>query len=313
MRTLPYNLLTEKNKAQNAPIDLIMIEVSKAYSSVVQSGSTKSGIFIYSALKDLFASEAIYPDDYGDGWKWVISFESGDNVGARRIISLYNIASGLISFTTPLDHLPAVYPDTVRISKCLFLAARNKPVTFYLTDNSEDYPGQAVTYLPFPVSIEPLGTTISGEILNMNIALSNVNKLIGNAVQEMNGLRGNRVTHLRVFDGYLDQGKDYCLRDEMYIDRVDITAEAVAFTLEGRFNILGIQIPFNTYNRDFCRWIYQRPECGWIAGTGIDSTYPLASAASCDHTLNGANGCVAHKNTRRFGGFPAIPSRGSQG
>ncbi len=318
MRTTPYNVLVEKNKQQNALIDLAIVEVSKAYVSTVQAASTKSTIVISSSLKDTIAAAGEDVGTSAHGWAWVVSIEDGNNLGSRRIVSSYNTTSGTLSFSPALDNLPTIYPDKIRLSKCMFLAAWNKPIDFFLPDSSSALPGRALTYFSFPMSIEPVGTTTTGEVLNMAIDISNVDKLIGNAVQNAEGMRGNRVIHLRVFDGLTTQAqgadKHHCILDTMYVDTTTISPQNVSFSLESRFNIIGVQVPTNEYSRDWCRWIFLGPEClggNQTSLTQDTANFPLANATTCDHTLSGANGCTAHKNTTRFGGFPAIPSRGN--
>jgi len=304
MRTLPYRLLLEKNKQQNDIIDILAVEVSSVYISPVMG--TTSLVEISPTLSDIFDEAGYDLTESGDGFCWLISFEEGRNVGTRRAIS--SRSGNQIGFSPPLDRTPQ--GDFVRIAKYLFLAVRNIPIQFYIPDisNGADVPK---VYIPAPVSIEPIGTNITGEVLNMKIDITNVNKVIGSAVQRGEGLQGNRVIHFRVFNGYLDQGKEYCLTDIMYVDTTTITDKKVEFTLESRFNIVNLQLPQGTYSRNFCRWRYYSVEClGNQEELELDTlNFPISSLVSCDHTLIGPNGCMAHKNTRRFGGFPGIASR----
>lgn len=304
----PYDFVTEMQNKQNKKIDLIMVEVSKAYISTI-TVSSNLNVTIGSALKTAFVdaiADGVDLSDNGDGYGWVISFESGNNIGTKRIIIAYNQNTGVITFGPVLDY--DAVGDKVRISRCLFLAVRNTPVDFYLPDGSTQS-DIAITYLPFPAKIEPSGTTLTGEILKMTVVISNVDRIFGNSVQNAGGLQGNRVIYMNVFDGYLDQGKEYRLQDIMYVDSVTITSESVQFALESKFNIVDIKLPLGTYFRDFCRFLYQGIECSWTSeDEGLNTTdYALARAATCDHTLFGRNGCAAHNNNRRFGGFPAIP------
>jgi len=161
------------------------------------------------------------------------------------------------------------------------------------------------------MQVEPIGTNISFEIMDMNVNVSNINKVLGNAVQQANGLRGNRVYHLKVFNELLTL-KSCCIKDIMYIDAITITPTEVNIKLESKFNILDVQVPLRMYYRDFCGFTYKSPECGYdfayYLGSGVNAElFPLASETSCDHTLRGPNGCLAHDNTLRFGGFPTIP------
>lgn len=73
----------------------------------------------------------------------------------------------------------------------------------------------------------------------------------------------------------------------------------VEFTL-GAENPLTLRWPVRLQFRNRCPWRYKGTECGY---TG--------SMPSCDFTLTGANGCGAHDNELRFGGFPGIVPRTS--
>lgn len=318
--TFTPDFINEKNKVQNIPISLVIIEVSKAFIGECESGSTVNSIKISSALS---AAIDAYLDGLDETWSstvayggWIISFERGKNVGSRRVIT--NLSGTTVTLNTALDSVPytsTTVKDKIRIAKCLYLASWNMPVDFFLPDNSSDA-GQEITFTPFPMQVEPVGANITGEVVNVSMAVANVNRLIGGFIQKSDGLRGNRVIRMIVFDGVLDN-KYNCKKDVMYIDRVTVTTKEVTVTLESKFNIMGVDLPLGSYNRDFCSWRFKSAQCGFgynIVGYPsplgtLDSTnFPLASATSCDHTLKGANGCAAHTNTIRFGGFPGIPA-----
>jgi len=320
MRLLPADILEEKNKQQSTMIDLLIVEVSKAYISLAQNGAGSLAFRLYlsDTLSTQLDTDGVDITESGDGWFWVATIEKGNNAGSFRKI-LYRDGNEIRVEPLPNDSYSSSNTDKIRISKCVFLACWNKPVRFWLPDVCSATYNYDVEFVPFPCSIEPIGTSITGEVLNINASLSNVDRVIGNAVQSAGGLRGNRVTHLRVFDGYTADDnnpngadKDYCIKDVMYIDSVSISEESVDFTLESRFNIVGVKIPLRTYNRSFCSFKFGSVECGYghtgIGSTSLDSDYPLASESNCDHTLYGPNGCTAHNNGDRFGGFPAIPS-----
>lgn len=308
----PLDFLKEKDKEVNVPINLVILEVSKAYFCILEEGSTKTELKIKEELVNAIATDGYDITESGDGWCWVVSFERGNNNGTRRVVKSYSPNTRIIVIDGATDnqtYSSSTGGDKIRLARCVFLAQWNMPVNFYLYDKSKslEYP---IKYMPFPMAIEPVGTTTTGEIMGMKAQVSNVNKLIGNAIQQAGGLRGNRITHIIVFDGLTDQGKDFCLGNVMYIDSVTITATDVQFTFESRFNVLGIDLPLCSYNRDFCRWVYGSEECGWRTSLGVDTQhYPLADATWCDHSLRGSNGCVAHFNNRRFGGFPALVSK----
>lgn len=72
----------------------------------------------------------------------------------------------------------------------------------------------------------------------------------------------------------------------------------VSFKL-GMPNPLKSAFPVRKQRKNRCAWRYKGTKCGYTGGL-----------ATCDYTLDGANGCIAHNNTQRFGGFPGLVDRG---
>jgi len=316
MRTAPLNFFKQKNNVQHQLIDLAVVEVSYVYMSNIESGSTKTSIIIDPALVTTINATDYDLTESDDGYCWVLTFEAGQNVGAMRKIAGYNPSTGAITFSVPLDNDPSESTDRVRISRNFFLANRNTPVDFYLPDESFGA-DVAMKYLPFPMAITPIGTNSKGEVMTLDVSLSAVDDTISSVIQLANGIQGNRVCHLRVFDSVLDQGKEYCIKDVAYVDSVTIDKQEVKLILESKYNIVGIQLPQCSYTRDFCRFMFKSDECSWSESDQgfyerLDPNddrlydYPLVTADSCDHTLNGPNGCCAHNNRIRFGGFPTL-------
>ncbi len=324
----PLDFFKQKNKLQYQLINLAVVEASYVYMSDLASTSTKTTAVVSETVRVILnAAVTAHSYDYaakGDGYCWCLSFDDGANVGAMRQVSAYNSTTGTFTFTVPLDNDPTTEPDRIRISKNLFLAGKVDSVNFYIPDESYGDDVKMV-YVPFPMTIVPMGTNAKGEVMTLDITLSAVNKVIVNAVLLADGIQGNRVYHLRVFEGTLGQGKEYCIKDSAYIDSVSINNSQIQFLLESKHNIVDVQLPGCTYNIDFCRFRFKGDECGWTytdgskgdgysfdyyekknaAGTVIKE-YPLVKSDTCDHTLNGANGCQAHNNSLRFGGFPTL-------
>jgi len=315
MRDVPLNFLSEKNKLQYKLIDLITMEASHVYMAYAQDDSTTTEIVVDDTVKELLNESGYNFIDSGEGYCWTASFEDGINVGALRQIIDYDDTDGVFTLSVPLDETPVTDSDRIRIAKNIFLTNRNTPVDFYLPDESygEDV---EIKYMPFPMSITPIGTNSKGEVMTLDVALSSVDKVISNAILLAEGLQSNRVNHLRVFSNTLDQGKEYCMKDSSYIDTVTIDNTQIKFSLESKYNIVDVQIPQRIYTRDFCGFRFKSASCGWTTSVGTyvrknaegDTVlhYPEYDPNTCDHTLYGANGCQAHNNTRRFGAFPAL-------
>lgn len=73
-----------------------------------------------------------------------------------------------------------------------------------------------------------------------------------------------------------------------------VKGNVVTWTL-GDDNPLASPFPRRRQLMDRCSWRYKSGNCGYVG-----------AMSSCDLTLNGSNGCAAHDNDLRFGGFPGI-------
>lgn len=78
-----------------------------------------------------------------------------------------------------------------------------------------------------------------------------------------------------------------------------ISASAANYVVSwslGVENLLAVRFPRRLQMRSRCAWRFKDPNtCGYTGGL-----------PTCDLTLEGPNGCRAHANTSRFGGFPGI-------
>lgn len=63
----------------------------------------------------------------------------------------------------------------------------------------------------------------------------------------------------------------------------------------GAENLIQMQFPKHRQMKERCAWRYK--------GYGCDYSGPMPT---CDYSLNGANGCVAHNNSARFRGCPGM-------
>ena len=68
----------------------------------------------------------------------------------------------------------------------------------------------------------------------------------------------------------------------------------ISFSL-GVENPLGLRFPPRLAYRNRCFFQYMGQECGYAG-----------AMPSCDFTMDGENGCKAHSNEHRFGGFPGL-------
>lgn len=164
----------------------------------------------------------------------------------------------------------------------------------YLTPNPTAITFNSIVYDPFPCSIETMSSDTKGTLSDLNVAVSNVTREISGFL-EVNDMRGMTVKTIIVNTANLADPTSK-IEEEFEITEITVTEEAVVFRL-GHVRILNQIFPNGRFFRNNCRWIYKSAECGYSGGI-----------ATCSKVLEGSNGCRAHANQARFGGFPGIPS-----
>lgn len=151
------------------------------------------------------------------------------------------------------------------------------------------------TYQSFPFNIGDTGQDSKGELPKLTIKVSNANGLVEQQINDLQGGVGAKVALYVVHSEHLDLTTPEI--EEHYVVKA-VTAEEdwVTFTLAGDM-VLSQAVPCTRYLKDSCPYQYKDVRCGYNG-----------ALPSCNHTLSD---CVAHGNTLRFGGYPAIPGAGT--
>lgn len=152
------------------------------------------------------------------------------------------------------------------------------------------------TYIPFGCEIEEGAQDAKGGLNELSISVSNVGREIS-AFIEANDLRGSRISIKYVNSANLADPTAVVLEETYEIMSMQVKgAQFVTFNL-GHDRISGHPFPYGRFLRDNCRWIYKSAECGYVG-----------ALPDCAKTLEGSNGCRAHANVIRYGGFPLLPA-----
>lgn len=162
-----------------------------------------------------------------------------------------------------------------------------------LASFDEDVIYNGVTYLRFPITHEFVGENNQGSIDQVKVRLGNVSRLIQLYLEQFD-FRGKKVTIRMV---WLDQlsDPDAFMDDIFYIDSYTADQNNVEFTLTGKFDVLGVDLPARRYSRNYCSWKFKSQECGY-AGAEL----------TCNKTKQR---CKQLDNYQRFGAFPSVPAR----
>tara|TARA_B100002049_G_scaffold227985_1_gene202133 strand:+ start:701 stop:1327 length:627 start_codon:yes stop_codon:yes gene_type:complete len=156
--------------------------------------------------------------------------------------------------------------------------------------NDEDVVYQGLTYRQaiFDLSV----TKGKGESNQVTLSVVDYDSSIQRMVDPLGGAVGSVVTLTICAANALDDQPE--LVEVFEVLEGDSSGYEIQWKL-GAENALTKVFPRRRQMRTRCGWRYKGPDCGY---TG--------SKPSCDLTLKGENGCRAHNNARRFGGFPGI-------
>ena len=157
----------------------------------------------------------------------------------------------------------------------------------------EDVTYNGTVYTRFPIKHEFVAENNQGQIDQVKITLANVSRLIEFYLEQYD-FRGKKVIIRTVWANQLSDPDAY-IDDVFYIDNYTADQSNVEFTLTGKFDVLGIDLPARRYARNYCVWKFKSAECGY-AGAEL----------TCDKTQQR---CKQLDNYQRFGGFPSVPTR----
>jgi lambda family phage minor tail protein L len=164
---------------------------------------------------------------------------------------------------------------------------------FYFAGYDENVTFDGVEYTRFPISHEFISENNQGEINRVKIRLANVTRLIEMYLEEYD-FRGLEVVIRMVWADELADSESF-IDDIFYIDSYTADENNVEFTLTGKFDVLGVDLPARRYARNYCVWKFKSPECGYGG-----------SELTCTKTQSR---CKELGNYIRFGGFPSVPTR----
>jgi len=160
--------------------------------------------------------------------------------------------------------------------------------------NNEDVDFNGVTYSRGAFDIELKSD--AGSQSQISLSVKDMSRAVQARMQEYGGGVGFNVTVYVVNSGALDQPPE--VAEYFQVTAAQAQEYIAQFTL-GAENALSYTFPRRRQTHDYCQWRYKDPDtCAYSGGL-----------ATCDLTLNGANGCRAHSNERNFGAFPGIDTQ----
>ncbi len=178
-----------------------------------------------------------------------------------------------------LLQIHVINPINLNLEEILYVCANDENLTY----QEQLY---TATNFTFSMKVE------RGSMPEMTLEYRDFSRDLQARMQAYGGGVGFKVVLICVNTSNLEQPPEM----EEVFTVLDASAKnyLVSFTL-GAANPLSRRFPFGVQYRDRCSWTYRGNECGYAG-----------SLATCDYTLQGPNGCAAHGNTEKFGGFPGI-------
>ena len=166
-------------------------------------------------------------------------------------------------------------------------------------------------YSPFPITHDETRSDNRGNLPTVSLTASNVSRELMSNMNTYGGLVGQPVRIIIVHALTIPTGKSVWEHDYKIVTST-ANDKAVTATL-GDLSLYDAKIPAQRMMRFYCRHQYMDAYCGYAVDSS-DANF----LASCDKSLDGANGCKAHGvsevaaglpslHPERFGGFPGIP------
>lgn len=166
--------------------------------------------------------------------------------------------------------------------------------TIYVVNNNENVVYDLNTYVAYPFDLELKQE--SGGMPQITLTAIDYQKVLLGHLNSLSGASGSMVIMRIVNSGDLSAEPE--IEERFNILTAQSNNFAISLTL-GAENYLRRNFPTRNQMQDRCRWRYKSSECGYVGAMG-----------TCDLSLQGANGCTAHGNELRFGGFPGLVQRG---
>jgi len=190
------------------------------------------------------------------------------------------------------------------------------PTRYRFVRTQEQISFRGNIYYPFPIVHSVVRQSESGDLPEVTLTASNVSREIIATLESYRGLIGQPVRILLANMEALEFAP--IIEHDFRIMSMTATEEACSARL-GDLPLYQTFFPAQRMMRFFCRHQYRGGACGYSVDTS-DAEF----LATCDKSLDGANGCEVHgaseaaagvtvEHPDRFGGFPGIPTPTTEG
>ncbi|MEA5092464.1 hypothetical protein SDC9_37477 [bioreactor metagenome] len=179
----------------------------------------------------------------------------------------------------------------------LEIAIYGTDIVLRLARNTDDVPWNGQNWQAFPFSLADLTETSDGEIPEVTLQVSNVERIVQGYVEQADG-GGKSSATIRVVNSKLLTETEPLLEEFFTVTKTSCKEDYVYFTLGMGYK--KARRPLGRYLKNHCSAKYGGCKCGVSAAT-------MTAFTSCDHTLVN---CRARGNSARFGGQPLVGQGG---
>lgn len=178
--------------------------------------------------------------------------------------------------------IDVVDPDTMSVVETLRIVANTENITIF---------GDEYIATPFSVELQES----SEDMPTASVTVIDITQTVQSYMQKYKGGNG---THITLYIFYAPSTNITHVETEYTFDVKSSRSRASDYSVTwqiGAENPITKPLPARKQMRERCQWRYKGEECGYSG-----------ALPTCDLSLEGANGCRAHDNQVRFGGFPGI-------
>ena len=166
--------------------------------------------------------------------------------------------------------------------------------TFRFVRNTEDIIFDGNKYTAIGFDLDLIKGDAQGTIPSVVLKISNVGRILQKYIEL---LEGASIKLARINSALLSENYEQ-LEYEFVLMKTEYDANWRYFTL-GNFNPYNRPFPLGRFKVAYCDYPYEGAECGYSG-----------ALPTCDHTLDGDDGCVVHENSSRFGAFLGMKEGG---
>lgn len=164
-----------------------------------------------------------------------------------------------------------------------------------ITSNNESLVFDGNTYEPFPFEVPTDEQNADGNAGQIEISIGNVGGVWDEIMKSYNGLTDAVVRMYYGQTAFLATPSDW-ISQTLTVTSSQESGQRINPSLTPR-SIFNVSIPQTTLWRDNCPHTYKDQVTCKYSG----------NLATCSQKYFGPNGCLAHENTKNFGGNPSIP------